>query len=77
MAPHDAPGSTTTWVIYPDVEEACDEYHQLGEGGHELGRGGWGLTLLSRDDVEGVTDPGGRVLLTVVRDRTTILFHAG
>ncbi len=56
---HEAPGSTTTWVIYPDVEEACDEYHRLGEAGHELGRGGWGLTILSRDDVEGVTDPGG------------------
>ena len=57
---HDNPGSTSTWVIYPDVEEACDEYHQFGEAGHELGRGGWGMTLLGRDDVEGVTDPGGQ-----------------
>ena len=57
---HEAPGSTTTWIIYPDVEEACDEYHQIGEDGHELGRGGWGLTILGRDDVEGVTDPGGQ-----------------
>lgn len=56
---HDNPGSTTTWVIYPHVEEACDEYHQLGDTGHELGRGGWGLTILGRDDVEGLTDPGG------------------
>ncbi len=53
---HDAPGSTTTWVIYADVEEACDEYHQLGESGHELGRGGWGLTIMGRQ--EGVFDSG-------------------
>ena len=73
---HDNPGSTTTWVIYPDVEEACDEYHQFGEAGHELGRGGWGMTLLSRDDIEGVTDLGGSFTF-VVRDRTTTHLHAG
>ena len=56
---YDAPGSTTTWVVYPDVEEACDEVNQFGEYAHELGAGGWGLTILGRDDVEGVTDPGG------------------
>lgn len=53
---HDAPGSTTTWVIYADVEEACDEYRQFGEGAHELGRGGWGLTIMGRQ--EGVFDSG-------------------
>jgi len=53
---HEAPGSTTTWVIYADVEEACDEYHQFGEGAHELGRGGWGLTIMGRQ--EGVFDSG-------------------
>jgi len=53
---HDAPGSTTTWVIYADVEEACDEYQQFGEGAHELGRGGWGLTIMGRQ--EGVFDSG-------------------
>ena len=37
------------WVIYPDVEEACDEPH-------ELGAGGWGLTILP--DIEGMTNPG-------------------
>ena len=37
------------WVIYPDVEEACDEPH-------ELGAGGWGLTILP--DIEGITNPG-------------------
>ena len=42
---------TTVWVIYPDVEEACDE-------DHELGAGGPGLTILGSTDVEGVTEPG-------------------
>ena len=37
------------WVIYPDVEEACDEPH-------ELGAGGLGLTILP--DIEGITNPG-------------------
>ena len=37
------------WVIYPDVEEACDEPH-------ELGAGRWGLTILP--DIEGITNPG-------------------
>ena len=53
---YDNPRSTTTWVIYADVEEACDEYHRLGEAGHELGRGGWGLTIMGRQ--EGVFDSG-------------------
>ena len=39
------------WVIYPDVEESCEEPH-------ELGAGGWGLTILPRGDLEGVTNPG-------------------
>ena len=52
----DAPGSTTTWIIYADVEESCDEYQQFGEDGHELGRGGWGLTIMGRQ--EGVFDSG-------------------
>lgn len=56
---YDAPGSTTTWVVYPDVEEACDDVNEAGEYAHELGAGGWGLTLLGRDDVEGVTNQGG------------------
>ena len=42
---------TTVWVIYPDVEEACDEQHELGSGGP-------GLTILGSTDVEGVTEPG-------------------
>ena len=50
---YDAPESTTTnWVIYPDVEEDCDDPD------HELGRGGPGLTILGSTDVEGVTEPG-------------------
>ena len=47
---YDAPGSTTTWVVFADVEEACDEYNQAGEYAHELGRGGWGLTILGRQE---------------------------
>ena len=56
---HDAPGSTTTWVIYPDVRADCDQHHRLGDANPGFGRGGWGLTLLSSDDLRGVTDPGG------------------
>ena len=50
--------SDFVWVIYPDVEESCEEYFELGEDGHELGRGGAGLTILHRGDLEGVTNPG-------------------
>ena len=32
------------------MEEACDEYNQAGEYAHELGRGGWGLTILGRQE---------------------------
>ena len=39
------------WVVYPDVEESCEE-------DHELGAGGPGLTILHRGDLEGVTNPG-------------------
>ncbi len=38
------------WVIYPDVEESCEE-------ASELGRGASGLTILHRGDLEGVTNP--------------------
>ena len=50
--------SDFTWVIYVDVEEDCDEYHRLGDAGHELGRGGQGLTIVARADLEGLTNPG-------------------
>ena len=56
---HDAPGSTATWVIYPDVRADCDQHHRLGDDNPGFGRGWWGLTLLSSDDLRGVTDPGG------------------
>lgn len=39
------------FVIYPDVEESCDEPHELGAGGE-------GLTILHRGDLEGVANPG-------------------
>ena len=48
--------SDFVWVIYPDVEESCEEYFELGEDGHELGRGGAGLTIVP--DIEGITNPG-------------------
>ena len=50
--------SDFVWVIYPDVDEDCDEYHRLGEGGHELGRGGAGLVMFGGADLEGITNPG-------------------
>ena len=39
------------WVVYADVEESCGEPH-------ELGAGGWGLTILPSGDLEGLTNPG-------------------
>ena len=48
--------SDFVWVIYPEVVEDCDEYHRLGEDGHELGRGGLGLTMVP--DLEEMTNPG-------------------
>ena len=50
-APVGGGSSNFVWVIYPDVEESCEE-------DHELGRGGPGLTILHRGDLEGVTNPG-------------------
>ena len=44
---HDSPDFV--WVVYVDVEEACDEPQ-------ELGAGGWGLTILP--DIKGITSPG-------------------
>ena len=45
---HDHPDFV--WVIYPDVEESCEEASELGVGGS-------GLTILHRGDLEGVTNP--------------------
>ena len=42
--------SDSVWVIYADVMESCDEYLEFGEDGHELGRGGLGLTILGLDE---------------------------
>ncbi len=39
------------WVIYPDVVGDCELT--------ELGRGGYGVTILHRDDLEGLTKPEG------------------
>ena len=39
------------WVLYVDVEEACGEPH-------ELGRGGNGITMMPRGDLDGLTNPG-------------------
>ena len=43
--------SVFAWVIYVDVEEACDEPQELGAGGP-------GLTILPRWDLEGLANPG-------------------
>ena len=50
-APVQHDSSDFVWVIYPDVEESCEEPHELGAGGS-------GLTILHRGDLEGVTNPG-------------------
>ena len=54
LVQHDHPDFV--WVIYPDVEESCEEYFEFGDAGHELGAGGAGLTILP--DIEGITNPG-------------------
>ena len=43
--------SDFAWVIYVDVDEACGEPH-------ELGRGGPGLAIMPRWDLEGLANPG-------------------
>ena len=40
-----------SWALYVDVYEACGEPH-------ELGRGGAGLTMVARWDLEGLVNPG-------------------
>ena len=45
--------SDFVWIIYVDVYEDCDEYPN-----HELGRGGSGITIVARWDLEGLTNPG-------------------
>ena len=54
LVQHDHPDFV--WVVYPDVEESCEEYFEFGDAGHELGAGGAGLTILP--DIEGITNPG-------------------
>ena len=39
------------WVVYVDVDEACGEPH-------ELGAGGFGITMMARGDLDGLTNPG-------------------
>ena len=39
------------WVLYVDVEEACGEPHELGAGWN-------GITMMTRFDLEGMTNPG-------------------
>ena len=39
------------WAVYADVEESCEEPHELGAGGN-------GLTISPRWDVEGLANPG-------------------
>ena len=42
--------SDLVWTLYVDVEEACDEPH-------ELGRGGRGIVMVSRVDLKGLANP--------------------
>jgi len=60
-APVEGFTSETVWVIYPDVDTECSPTGSAGDGidGYgELGRGGPGLTILSADDLEGLSEPG-------------------
>ena len=50
-APVEYGRSSFVWVVYVDVDEACDEPQ-------ELGRGGNGITMMPRGDLEGLTNPG-------------------
>ena len=43
--------SRFTWALYVDAEERCGEPH-------ELGRGGPGLSMMGRGDLEGLSNPG-------------------
>ena len=43
------PSIHTIWVIYPDVDFDCDH--------SELGRGGYGVTILHRGDLDGLVNP--------------------
>ena len=43
----------SVWVVYPDVDFNCE--------GSSLGRGGRGLAILHRGDLEGLIDPTGHV----------------
>ena len=49
------------WVVYPDVDFNCE--------GSSLGRGGRGLTMLHRGDLEGLVDPMGHVQCDVAPAR--------
>ena len=50
-APVEGDTERFTWVLYVDVEERCGEPH-------ELGRGGAGLTMMGRGDLDGLSNPG-------------------
>ena len=50
--------SDTVWVVYPDVVHECGPYEQ---GYDQLGRGGDGLTILTRWDL-GRPDRRGRAV---------------
>ena len=50
-APVEYGRTTFVWVLYVDVDEACDEPNELGAGGD-------GITMMPRGDLEGMTNPG-------------------
>ena len=57
-APVEGGLSDFVWVVYADVSESCEEYREFGLDGLELGRGGPGLAIVARKDLDGLTHPG-------------------
>ena len=51
------------WAVYPDVLGEC--------GKSELGRGGYGITILHKDDLEGISKPEGHTHCSFFRAHMT------
>lgn len=55
-------GEEHIWVLYADVREECDKPFPVGR---TLGKGGSGLTILHKEDLEGLNALGSRTVTTV------------